>query len=93
MADQTILGLGVTRQAEILGRLNDDGPRAGAYTSNPRTSQPRALSSSNVQCGVWECTPGGWEIENRVGTETMVILFGRNRITTRGAAPVEVGAR
>jgi uncharacterized protein len=92
MAGTQLLTLTVAREADILGPLEDNGPRPGADSGDPHTSSREICSIDGVRCGIWECTPGGWNIEDRVGTETMVLLTGRVRITTRGEAPVEITA-
>lgn len=92
MTDVQALALTVSREAELLGPLEDNGPRVGANSGDPHTRSRQIYSDGTIRCGVWECTPGGWNIENRVGTETMVILKGRVRITTTGQAPVEIAA-
>jgi uncharacterized cupin superfamily protein len=92
MSDIQALGLTVARAADLLAELENHGPRAGADSGDPHTSSREIYSADSVRCGVWECTPGGWDIENRLGTETMVILKGRVRITTKGQAPVEIAA-
>jgi hypothetical protein len=82
----------LTQRADVLGPLPDDGPRVGADVGEPRTGTRQLYSDDRLRCGIWECTPGGWEIENRVGTETMVILEGRVRITTKGEEPIDLAA-
>jgi hypothetical protein len=92
MAEGQLLELTVVRQAEILGALENNGPRPGANSGDPHTGSREVYSVDGVRCGIWECTPGGWDVENRVGTETMVLLTGRVRITTKGQASVEIAA-
>lgn len=82
----------VVRAAEMTGDLIDVGPREGADTGAPWISSLRLYSDDKLKLGVWQSTPGGWNIENRRGTETMVILSGRVRITTQGEQPVEISA-
>jgi uncharacterized protein len=92
MTEINTLALTVVRELEVLGPLEDNGPRLGSNNGDPHTSSREIYSAEGVRCGVWECTPGGWDVENRVGTETMVILKGRVRITTNGGAPVEIAS-
>jgi uncharacterized cupin superfamily protein len=92
MTDTTALPLTVVRKVDILGQLPDDGRRMGANSGDPHTGTRPLYSDTHLRCGVWECTPGGWDVENRVGTETMFILQGRVRITTKGEEPVEIAA-
>jgi uncharacterized cupin superfamily protein len=42
--------------------------------------------------GIWECTPGGWPIENRPDTETVLLLSGHARITSADGSSVELTA-
>ncbi len=44
-----------------------------------------------VAVGLWECTPGGWEIVERPDTEVVHILSGRVRMTDAGGAVTEIG--
>jgi uncharacterized cupin superfamily protein len=92
MTDIQALALTVAREVDILGPLPNDGPRAGANSGDPYTGTQQLYADENARCGIWECTPGGWDVEHRVGTETMIILKGRVRITTKGEAPVDITA-
>ncbi|MEA2251366.1 MAG: uncharacterized protein QOG70_1608 [Solirubrobacteraceae bacterium] len=78
---------------DITGPLEDTGPRAGADAGTPMTSarvlQPAAAGVPEV--GVWECTPGGWPIEDRPDTEVVVVVSGAATLTPRDGAPVEIG--
>jgi uncharacterized cupin superfamily protein len=78
--------------ADFDGALEDWGPRLGADVGAPVTSGRVFYEADGVQVGVWECTPGGWAIENRPDTETVRILAGRARITDAGGASVELTA-
>jgi uncharacterized cupin superfamily protein len=82
----------VVAYADVLdGALEPWGPRAGADTGDPQTSGISFFSGHGVDVGVWECTPGGWAIEDRADTETMLLLGGLVRITPVGGDPVELG--
>ncbi|CAN5188205.1 cupin domain-containing protein [soil metagenome] len=85
------LALALSRAADIDGPLPATGRRAGADVGDAQTGLLEIFRSERVKFGVWECTPGGWEIENRKDTETMILLAGRVRLTTRGEEPVELG--
>jgi uncharacterized cupin superfamily protein len=77
----------------LTGPLEDWGPRAGADSGEPMTSG-RVLQAGDdglPQVGIWECTPGGWTIENRPDTESVVILSGRARLTDADGSSVELG--
>ena len=67
--------------ADLFGPLEPTGPRAGADAGRPMTATRVLHDDGPVQVGVWECTPGGWSIEDRTNTETVHILVGRGRIT------------
>ena len=74
----------ISVSAEFLGAgLEPYGPRVGADVGAPETSG-RVLHTSadgRIEVGIWECTPGGWAIEDRPNTETVTILRGRATIT------------
>ncbi|STZ58545.1 cupin domain-containing protein [Mycolicibacterium tokaiense] len=80
------------RALDIEGPLPANGRRPGADTGDAQTGLLEIFRSEHVKFGVWECTPGGWEIENRVDTETMFLLSGRVRLTTRGGEPIELSS-
>jgi uncharacterized protein len=69
----------VVRQAAS-AELAPAGPRAGADSGDPRMSVLAAPASVG-NMGVWECTPGGWQITNRGDTETCFILSGAATMT------------
>jgi uncharacterized cupin superfamily protein len=68
-------------EADLLGPLDPTGPRAGADRGEPMTATRVLADTGPVSVGVWECTPGGWSIENRPNTEIVHILAGAARIT------------
>ena len=82
----------VVARAEALDAddLQHRGPRAGYDTGKPEVSGKHFFSGHGTTVGVWECTPGGWHIENRPDTETMLLLKGHVRMTTKGEQPVEL---
>jgi uncharacterized protein len=73
------------------GPLEDWGQRSGADTGNPMMSGRVFYEADGIEIGVWECTPGGWAILNRVDTETVRILAGRARLTDADGTAVELG--
>jgi uncharacterized protein len=78
---------------DVAGPLEPTGPRAGADVGAPMTSC-RVLQAGGdglPEVGVWECTPGGWAIEDRPDTETVVVVSGAATLTTRGGAPMRIG--
>jgi hypothetical protein len=79
-------------QAELDAELEDWGPRAGADSGEPLMSGRILFEGGGVQVGVWECTPGGWSIEDRPDHETVQILAGRARLTNADGSAVELGA-
>jgi len=74
----------IARSATTLdGPLDPYGPRVGADVGEPQTAG-RVLHTSadgSIEVGIWECSPGGWSIEDRSNTETVMILSGRATIT------------
>lgn len=68
-------------QADLLGPLQPTGPRVGADRGAPMTAIRVLHHDGKLEVGIWECTPGGWAIEERGNTETVHILAGRGRIT------------
>jgi uncharacterized protein len=75
------------------GPLEDWGPRAGADSGEPMTSGRvlQAGADGLPLVGIWECTPGGWSIENRPDTETVMLLKGRARLTDADGSSTELG--
>ena len=81
----------VIAYADVLdGGLEDTGPRAGADSGDPQTSGITFFSGHGVDVGVWECTPGGWAINDRPNTETMLLLAGTVTITPVDGEAVEL---
>jgi len=82
----------VERAEELLrGPLEPAGRRVGADEGEAQVSIRAFHQADDHAVGVWECTPGGWNIVDRADAETVVILSGRARLTTLGGEPVEVG--
>jgi len=84
LAEMTSATHAVSRSADTLAEaLESYGPRVGADVGSPHTSGRVLHTSSDgsIEVGIWECTPGGWAIENRPNTETVMILRGRATIT------------
>ncbi|MFC5209166.1 cupin domain-containing protein [Pseudonocardia sulfidoxydans] len=78
---------------EVEGDLAPAGRRPGADTGDPQVRSRPVTSGGPERIGVWECAPGGWAVENRLDTETCVILSGRARITDRdGGRTFEISA-
>lgn len=61
--------------------LEPAGQRAGADAGDPQISVHTLFNEGSIHVGVWECTPGGWPIENRGDTETATIISGKGVIT------------
>ncbi len=78
--------------AELSTDLEDWGPRVGADVGEPLMSGRIFFEGNGVQVGLWECTPGGWSIENRPDHETVQILAGRARLSDADGASVELTA-
>ncbi len=57
------------------------GQRAGADSGDPQVKAAGISDQDGVKSGVWECTPGGWPIENRADCEVAQILSGQATIT------------
>jgi uncharacterized cupin superfamily protein len=82
MTEVSILPSSINQaEADLLGPLEDTGPRVGADSGTPTTGTRTLLDAGALQCGIWECTPGGWSIANRPNTEVVHILRGAARIT------------
>ena len=60
--------------------LTPAGIRVGADEGNPQTAVKEIFSDGSTDVGIWECTPGGWEVFKREGTETCVIISGKGVI-------------
>lgn len=78
--------------ADLSADLEDWGPRVGADSGSPHMSGRLFYEGGGVQIGIWECTPGGWSIENRPDHETVQILSGQARLTNADQTSVELTA-
>lgn len=88
----TALRTMVVAYADVLdGELEPTGPRVGADAGDPQTSGLVLFAGHGTEVGIWECTPGGWNIVDRPTTETMLLLDGVVRITPLDAEGVELG--
>jgi uncharacterized cupin superfamily protein len=77
--------------ADLAGPLTSWGPRVGADRGDPQTAGLVLLEGDGLPgVGVWECTPGSWEITDRSDTEVVHILAGRARITDAAGDEREV---
>ena len=76
--------------AELTADLEDWGPREGADAGAPHMSGRIFFEGNGIQVGVWECTPGGWSIDNRPDHETVQILAGRAKLTNADGTSVEL---
>ena len=65
----------------LYGELEDWGLKPGADSGEPMTSGRILKTWQNVETGLWQCTPGGWTVENRPDEESVIILAGRAVIT------------
>lgn len=74
--------------------LEPAGPRSGADRGAPIVSYAEISNDGQIEVGVWECTPGGWEIVDRPDTEVVTIVSGRGTITDADgtARPLHPGA-
>ena len=61
--------------------LTPAGQRAGADSGDPQVASATIYKGDGISVGVWECTPGGWPIENRADCETATIVSGKGQIT------------
>lgn len=71
-------------------RLEDWGLKPGADSGQPMTRGCVLKTWENVETGLWECTPGGWTVEDRPDEESVIILAGRARVTDAGGAVTEI---
>mmetsp|Transcript_3948 Transcript_3948/g.6939 ORF Transcript_3948/g.6939 Transcript_3948/m.6939 type:complete len:135 (-) Transcript_3948:115-519(-) len=70
---------------ELLGELEDWGWRAGAKEGECKISGIwLSKDDAKVKSGIWECTPGSFDVPERSNTETVLILSGRVRIAGIG---------
>lgn len=72
--------------------LTAAGQRAGADSGDPQVSSAGISDKDGVKVGVWECTPGGWPIDNRPDCETAHILKGKATITDADGTKRELTA-
>ena len=81
------------RAATLTGEaLAATGRRPGADSGAAETATRVVHEADGIGVGVWECTPGGWDVIDRPDTETVLVLSGRARLTERDGAPVEIAA-
>jgi uncharacterized cupin superfamily protein len=91
MTDTRVLPAGIEAGDDVLfGPLEPTGPRAGADAGSPMTATRVLHDAGPLQVGIWECTPGGWSIDNRPNTEIVHILAGAARITDADGAVREL---
>jgi uncharacterized protein len=74
----------------LIGELEDLGPRPGADVGAPMMSGRVLKTWTNVETGVWRCTPGGWPVEDRPDEESVIILAGRARVTDASGTVTEL---
>lgn len=74
----------------LIGELEDWGPRPGADVGAPMMSGRILKTWNNVETGVWQCTPGGWPVEDRPDEESVIILAGRARVTDESGTVTEL---
>ena len=75
---------------ELAADLEDWGPRVGADSGNPMMSGRIIHDADGFQVGIWECTPGGWAINDRPDSESVRLLAGRARLTNADGTTVEL---
>ena len=77
--------------ADLAGQLTAWGPRVGADRGDPQMSGRVFLEGDGLpDVGVWECTPGSWEVTDRPDTEIVHILAGRAVISDAAGEEREV---
>lgn len=72
--------------------LTPAGQRAGADSGDPQVKSAQISDNDGIKTGIWECTPGGWPIENRQDCEVAHILKGKATITDASGAKQELSA-
>ncbi|GMI01181.1 hypothetical protein TrST_g829 [Triparma strigata] len=93
------MSLHVVKTANVLcpsDVLDDLGKRAGSGEGECQM-RGRAISKANcVNTGIWECSPGSFDVLNRTNCESVIILSGKVRLTDLlvegGGAVQELGA-
>mmetsp|Transcript_64024 Transcript_64024/g.113882 ORF Transcript_64024/g.113882 Transcript_64024/m.113882 type:complete len:113 (-) Transcript_64024:156-494(-) len=65
---------------DLTGPLQDWGYRPGAKEGECKISGIW-ICKEPVKSGIWECTPGGFDVPDRDNTESMMIMSGRVKIT------------
>lgn len=71
--------------------LTPSGQRAGADSGDPQVSVAEIFNDGKSQAGVWQCTPGGWSVNDRPDTETATILSGKGVITDNSGRKTDIG--
>ena len=79
-------------EAELFAELESTGPRVGADRGAPETWTRVLFDHGALNCGIWECTPGGWSITDRPNTEIVHVLRGAATITDEGGSVRELVA-
>lgn len=69
------------------------GQRPGADQGDPQLRILEAEHGAAADVGFWECTPGGWPVNDRQDTEVAYILSGKGEITDQATGDVHaIGA-
>ncbi|GMH88790.1 hypothetical protein TL16_g11259 [Triparma laevis f. inornata] len=78
------MSLFVVKSANVLCEsdlLDDLGKRAGSGEGECQM-RGRCISKTNgVNTGIWECSPGSFDVLNRTNCESVIILSGKVKLT------------
>lgn len=85
--------LAVLRESDMKLQLESLGPKTNAEEGEPELFRHEFFNDGEIRFGLWESTPGAWDVvQPRDVVESMTLLTGRIRVTTRGEEPVELVA-
>eukprot|EP00656_Telonema_subtile_P042393 TRINITY_DN4796_c0_g1_i4.p1 TRINITY_DN4796_c0_g1~~TRINITY_DN4796_c0_g1_i4.p1 ORF type:complete len:122 (+),score=28.28 TRINITY_DN4796_c0_g1_i4:171-536(+) len=81
MTESTAVPFVAAAAASLVGELEDWGFRAGAGEGECKISGLFLSKADDIKTGIWECSPGGFDVPNRANSESVYILSGLVRIT------------
>src|SRR5690625_1579788 len=79
----------ILKNSEInSAQLEAAGVRAGADVGEPQVKTLGLAQEAPGNIGIWECTPGGWPVNDREDTEVCYILAGKAQLTDNSTVDV-----
>jgi uncharacterized protein len=76
--------------SQVQGELKPEGQRPGADGGDPQVSTLAVASTTGAQIGIWECTPGTWQVVDKPDSETFFVIEGKATIADDASGQVAV---